>query len=96
MLEQITHEVISLDPAVTSKEKSDYTAIAAVGWGREVKKCVLYEVTAIKAGLISLVMTRFPEAGSWAAWMNVVFGVVYLASAGFTYTLLAQGRRPSR
>lgn len=27
----ITHEVISIDPAVTSKEKSDATAIAAVG-----------------------------------------------------------------
>ncbi|MCA0419809.1 MAG: lipopolysaccharide biosynthesis protein [Proteobacteria bacterium] len=53
-------------------------------------------LTAIKAGLISLVMTRFPEAGSWAGWMNLVFGVVYLASAGFTYTLLAQGRRPLR
>ncbi|MBN9453489.1 MAG: lipopolysaccharide biosynthesis protein [Bosea sp.] len=53
-------------------------------------------LTAIKAGLISLVMTRFPAAGSWAAGMNVVFGVVYLASAGFTYTLLAQGRRLSR
>jgi O-antigen/teichoic acid export membrane protein len=53
-------------------------------------------LTAIKAGLISLVMTRFPEAGSWAAWMNLVFGVVYLASAGFTYRLLAQGRRPLR
>jgi O-antigen/teichoic acid export membrane protein len=52
-------------------------------------------LTAIKAGLISLVMTRYPEAGSWAAGMNLVFGVVYLASAAFTYTLLAQGRRPS-
>lgn len=50
-------------------------------------------LTAIKAGLISLVMTRFPEAGDWAIWMNLVFGVVYLASAGFTYTLLAQARR---
>ena len=53
-------------------------------------------LTAIKAGLISVVMTRFPEAGSWAASMNLVFGVVYLASAGFTYTLLAQDRRPLR
>lgn len=50
-------------------------------------------LTAIKAGLISLVMTRFPEAASWAAGMNIVFGVVYLASAGFTYTLLLQARR---
>lgn len=50
-------------------------------------------LTAIKAGLISLVMTRFPEAGSWAAGMNLVFGVVYLASAGFTYSLLARARR---
>lgn len=28
----VTHEVISVDPAVTSKESSDATAISAVGW----------------------------------------------------------------
>lgn len=46
----VTHEVISLDPAVTSKESSDFTAIASVGWGRELKKCVVYEVAAVKVG----------------------------------------------
>lgn len=50
VLEQITHEVISVDPAVTSKESSDFTAISAVGWGREIGKCVVYDSVAIKAG----------------------------------------------
>ncbi len=63
VLEKITHEVISLDPAVTSKEKSDYSALAAVGWGRELGKCVLYEVTAVKAGPddIRLALIRIAE-----------------------------------
>lgn len=44
----VTHEVISVDPAVTSKESSDYTAIASVGWGRDLGKCVVFEVRAVK------------------------------------------------
>lgn len=48
VLAQITHEVISVDPAVTSKETSDATAIANVGWSREGKACVVYEVEAMR------------------------------------------------
>tara|TARA_B100000700_G_scaffold313331_1_gene398196 strand:+ start:1331 stop:2884 length:1554 start_codon:yes stop_codon:yes gene_type:complete len=48
LLPLITHEVISVDPAVTSKESSDATAIAAVGWSREAGKCVVYEATALR------------------------------------------------
>ncbi len=54
-------------------------------------------LTALKAGLISLVMSRFAAHGDWAVWMNGVFGLVYLVSAAFTYRLLAQapaGARP--
>jgi len=50
-------------------------------------------LTALKAGLIALVMTRFSDGDGWAAWMNLVFGVVYLVSAGITYPMLAAARR---
>lgn len=50
-------------------------------------------LTALKAGLITLVMTRFAAGDDWAGWMNLVFGLVYLVSAGFTYPLLAPARR---
>lgn len=55
---------------------------------RIVLLCLL---TALKAGLISLVMTRFAAGEAWASWMNLVFGLVYLVSASFTYRLLARG-----
>ena len=60
---QITHEVIEVDPAVTTKEKSDFTAIAAVGWSRAAGRCILYESRAIKAGPddIRLAVLRFVE-----------------------------------
>ena len=61
---------------------------------RIVLLCLL---TALKAGLISAVMTRFGSDDAWAGWMNLVFGLVYLVSAGFTYGLLARSRStPSR
>ncbi|UYL87127.1 terminase large subunit [Microbacterium phage OscarSo] len=44
----ITHEVISLDPAVTTKSSSDYTGIAAVGWARAAAKCALFESRQVK------------------------------------------------
>lgn len=50
ILAGITHEVISVDPAVTEKASSDATAISAVGWGREVKACVFYEAAAVRVG----------------------------------------------
>lgn len=46
----VTHEVIEIDPAVTTKESSDFTAIAAVGWARALNRCVVYEARQIKAG----------------------------------------------
>lgn len=53
---------------------------------RIVLLCLL---TVLKAGLISLIMTRFAANEGWASWMNLVFGLVYFVSASFTYRLLA-------
>lgn len=44
----ITHEVIEIDPAVTTKASSDFTAIAAVGWSRPLGKCALIESRKVK------------------------------------------------
>lgn len=44
----VTHEVIEIDPAVTTRDSSDYTGIAAVGWSRELGKCALFEVKKVK------------------------------------------------
>lgn len=59
----ITHEVISVDPAVTTNASSDFTAIAAVGWARSVNRCAVYEARAIKVGPddIRLAVLRFVE-----------------------------------
>lgn len=44
----ITHEVIEIDPAVTTRDSSDFTGIAAVGWSRELGKCGVLEVRKVK------------------------------------------------
>lgn len=53
----LTHEVVSIDPAVTTKESSDFTGITAVGWASpklsvapHAGKCVVLESRSIKAG----------------------------------------------
>lgn len=53
---------------------------------------LLCAVGALKALLMTAVMTRFGEGDDWAGWMNGIFGGVYLLSAAFTYRLLAGGR----
>lgn len=59
----ITHEVIEIDPAVTTNVSSDFTAIAAVGWSRALGKCAVYEARQFKIGPdeIRLQVLRFVE-----------------------------------
>ena len=59
----VTHEVISVDPAVTTNASSDFTALAAVGWSRARNQCALYESRAIKAAPddIRLAVLAFAE-----------------------------------
>lgn len=55
----ITHEVISLDPAVTTRASSDFSAVAAVGFDRVAKKCAVLEARKVKtngAGLRLIVL----------------------------------------
>jgi O-antigen/teichoic acid export membrane protein len=55
---------------------------------------LLCAVGGLKAALIAWVMTRYLDGEAWALWLNGVFGLVYLMSAGSTYGLLRQPRRP--
>jgi O-antigen/teichoic acid export membrane protein len=53
---------------------------------------LLCAVAALKTVLISWVMTHHGVDGSWAPWLNAVFGAVYLLSTVFTYRLLGKAR----
>jgi phage terminase large subunit-like protein len=44
----VEYEVISVDPAVTSNDSSDFTGISAVGFAPELKQCVVYEARALR------------------------------------------------
>jgi phage terminase large subunit-like protein len=44
----ITHQVLSIDPAVTTKAKSDFTALAVVGYSRPEKACVVRDAWQVK------------------------------------------------
>lgn len=39
--EPLTHQLLSIDPAVTSKAKSDFTALAVVGFSKPKRECVV-------------------------------------------------------
>lgn len=47
-LERMTHIVVSVDPAVTTKGKSDYTGIAVIAFDSVSKRCAVLEVQQVK------------------------------------------------
>lgn len=62
--------ILSIDPAVTTKDTSDWTGLAVVGYDREHRRCVSFDVWAVKvepgAGLRRLVLRTlqtWPEIG---------------------------------
>lgn len=59
----LTHEVIEVDPAVTTRDSSDFTGIASVAWSREAGKCALMESRQVKLGGkdLRLVVLRMVE-----------------------------------
>lgn len=47
-LEAVTHRLLSIDPAVTTKQSSDYTGLAVVGYEPSTKRCEVTMATAVK------------------------------------------------
>jgi phage terminase large subunit-like protein len=45
---QITHQILSIDPAVTTKAKSDYTALAVIAFSRPANACLVRDAWQVK------------------------------------------------
>lgn len=45
---EITHQILSIDPAVTTKEKSDYTGLAVIAYSRPEKRCMVRNAWQVK------------------------------------------------
>ena len=66
----ITHQLLSIDPAVTTKAKSDYTALAVIGYSRPANACVVREARQVKVPpgeklreLVLSFLDEYPEIG---------------------------------
>jgi phage terminase large subunit-like protein len=64
----LTHQLLSIDPAVTSKKKSDYTALAVIGFSRPAGKCVVRWARAVRVppgdelrALVIRTLEAFPD-----------------------------------
>lgn len=44
----VTHMMLSIDPAVTAKKKSDFTGLAVVSWSAQTRRCTVHEALAVK------------------------------------------------
>ncbi|MYS15178.1 hypothetical protein, partial [Streptomyces sp. SID4982] len=44
----VTHMMLSIDPAVTAKKKSDFTGLAVVSWSAQHRRCTVHEALAVK------------------------------------------------
>ncbi|MEV8615682.1 hypothetical protein AB0383_48655 [Amycolatopsis sp. NPDC051373] len=45
---QITHQLLSIDPAVTAKEKSDYTGLSVIGYSNTERVCVVRDAWQVR------------------------------------------------
>lgn len=44
----LTHELLSIDPAITSKKRSDYTALAVIGYSAAYRRCIVRFAVALR------------------------------------------------
>ncbi|GGW15759.1 hypothetical protein GCM10018980_51770 [Streptomyces capoamus] len=44
----VSHMMLSIDPAVTAKRKSDFTGLAVVSWSAQTRRCTVHEALAVK------------------------------------------------
>lgn len=45
---KVTHQILSIDPAVTTKEKSDYTGLSVIGFNRFEGVCIVWDAWQVK------------------------------------------------
>lgn len=67
-LASITHQLLAIDPAVTTKKKSDYTAFVVVGYSAVTRRCVVRDAWAVRVqpgaamcAFITRVVAQYPQ-----------------------------------
>jgi predicted phage terminase large subunit-like protein len=45
---KVTHQILTIDPAVTTKEKSDFTGLAVIGYNRMDNQCIVRDAWQVK------------------------------------------------
>lgn len=63
----LTHELLSIDPAITSKKRSDFTALAVIGFSAAYRRCVVRMAMAVRIApgealreLVLRILEEFP------------------------------------
>jgi predicted phage terminase large subunit-like protein len=69
-VDPVTHMMLSIDPAVTAKKGSDFTAMAVVSWSAQRRRCTVHAATAMKIQpgpllreRVLAILDEFPEIG---------------------------------
>ena len=67
-LAAITHQLLAIDPAVTTKKKSDFTAFVVVGYSAVTRRCVVRDAWAVRVAagapmcaFITRVLAQYPQ-----------------------------------
>jgi phage terminase large subunit-like protein len=69
-VDPVTHMMLSIDPAVTAKKGSDFTAMAVVSWSAQRRRCTVHAAVAMKIqpgpllrDRVLAMLDEFPEIG---------------------------------
>lgn len=88
---QLTGHMLSIDPAVTSKEKSDYTALAVISYSKPLQRCVVRHARRVKVQpgqqlrqVVAGILYTFPEIAGILVetnqggdvWRNILQGLL--------------------
>lgn len=67
-LASITHQLLAIDPAVTTKKRSDYTALAVIGYSAVTRRCVVRDAWAVRVqagaalrSLVERITAQYPQ-----------------------------------
>lgn len=67
-LASITHQLLAIDPAVTTKKKSDFTALAVIGYSAVTRRCVVRDAWAVRVqpgaalcALVGRITAQYPQ-----------------------------------
>lgn len=71
-LEGVTRVLVSVDPAVTTKDSSDFTGLAVIGYAPAARKCIVLEVKQVKLSGQKLRLEIIRLIERWGARVTLV------------------------